>query len=296
MTPGVITTRKERHPATAPDAALPGRGVTEARGDSMDKDQEADRGSRLLRAIQAVAISKRDADALVRKYEAAARKSDPTIDEAKLRQAVGKKIVSRYARLAATAGGVTSLAGVVPGVGTVAALTAGGLADATVSMKLQVDMTMCLASAYGWDLDDEDAKHLTLLIAASGALEKVGGDAAVRVASKAGVTMIRQYLRGSALVAVKELFKRVGITFTRAALQKAIPFGVGVAISSTVNYGLTRFVGAAALSWFALDHEAGNRPVADKAAETPTGQADAAAAEPDGPVIDGDAVVAEGAA
>ena len=106
------------------------------------------------------------------------------------------------------------------------------------------------------------------------------------VASKAGVTMIRQYLRGSALVAVKELFKRVGITFTRAALQKAIPFGVGVAISATVNYGLTRFVGAAALSWFVLDHEEGNRP-----RRRPV----ASATDDDGPVIDGD-VAEEGAA
>ena len=125
-------------------------------------------------------------------------------------------------------------------------------------------------------------EHLSPLIAASGTLERVGGRAATELATKAGVSKSRQYLRGSALVAVKELFKRVGITFTRAALQKAIPFGVGVAISATVNYRLTRFVGAAALSWFVLDHEEGNRPVAS-------------AADDDGPVIDGD-VAEEGAA
>ena len=92
--------------------------------------------------------------------------------------------------------------------------------------------------------------------------------------------MIRQYLKGSALTVVKELFKRVGITFTRKALEKAIPFGVGVAVSATVNYGLTRFVGAAALNWFVLDHEEGNRPVADKANREKAGMQD-------GPVIDG---------
>ena len=260
----------------------------------MDTDQEADRGSRLLQAIQTIAISPRDADALVGKYEAAARKSRPSASEAELRKIVGRKIVSRYAKLAAASGGVTALAGVVPGIGTVAAMVGGGLADATVSMKFQVDMTMCLARAYGWNLDNEDAKHLSLLIAASGALEKVGGDAATQLASKAGVTMIRQYLRGSALAAVKELFKRVGITFTRAALQKAIPFGVGVAISATVNYGLTRFVGAAALNWFVIDHEEGNAPVVGKAEEKASG-AGAGAKNSDAPVIDG-LVAEEGAA
>jgi len=246
----------------------------------MDSDPEADRGSRMLQAIQTIAISPRDASSLVGKYEAAARKSRPHASDAELRRIVGKKIVDRYAKLAAASGGVTALAGVVPGIGTVAAMVGGGLADATVSMKFQVDMTMCLARAYGWNLDDEDAKHLSMLIAACGALEKFGGDAATSVASKAGVTMIRQYLKGSALTVVKELFKRVGITFTRKALEKAIPFGVGVAVSATVNYGLTRFVGAAALDWFVLDHEEGNRPVADKANTEE-------AAVQDGPVIDG---------
>jgi uncharacterized protein (DUF697 family) len=248
----------------------------------MDSDQEADRGSRMLQAIQTIAISPRDADAMVRKYAEAAQKSRPKATEAELRRIVGGKIVNRYAWLAATSGGVTALAGVVPGIGTAVALVGGGLADATISMKFQVDMAMCLARAYGWNLDDEDARHLSLLIAASGTLEKLGGDAVTSLASKAGVSMIRQYLKGSALIVVKQLFKRVGITFTRAALQKAIPFGVGVAISASVNYGLTRFVGAAALSWFVLDHAEGNRP-------------GVSAAEEDGAVFEG-TLVGEGVA
>jgi hypothetical protein len=64
---------------------------------------------------------------------------------------------------------------------------------------------------------------------------------------------LREYLKGPTLVVVKELFKKVGITFTRKALEKAIPFGVGVVIGSGANYGLVRYVGAQARDWFVID-------------------------------------------
>ena len=39
------------------------------------------------------------------------------------------------------------------------------------------------------------------------------------------------------------MFKKLGITFTRKALEKAIPFGIGVVISGGANYAITQFVG-----------------------------------------------------
>ena len=75
----------------------------------------------------------------------------------------------------------------------------------------------------------------------------------MRVGSKAGVKMLRQYLQGAAIQAVKQAFKKVGVTFTRKALEKTIPFGVGVVISGTANYWLTRFVGGQARKWFEID-------------------------------------------
>jgi hypothetical protein len=36
-------------------------------------------------------------------------------------------------------------------------------------------------------------------------------------------------------------------------MAKALPFGVGVAIGSSANYILTRFVGHQAKTWFILD-------------------------------------------
>ena len=65
--------------------------------------------------------------------------------------------------------------------------------------------------------------------------------------------MLRMYLKGGALVAVKEFFKRFGIVFTRTAVEKALPFGIGVAVGSSVNYGITTYVGKQALQFFTID-------------------------------------------
>ena len=68
--------------------------------------------------------------------------------------------------------------------------------------------------------------------------------------------MLNEYLKGAALQAVKHAFRRVGVTFTRKAVAKAIPFGVGVVIGGGANYGLTRYVGRQAQEWFVIDSKA----------------------------------------
>lgn len=212
-------------------------------------------GSRLLKAVEAIAIKPSSARSMVEKYLEQSQSDNPNASKQAHQEAVAKMVVKRYCRLAATSGGATALAGVIPGLGTAVTMLGGGLADAAVCMKLQVDMCMCLAATFGWDLDREDARHLCFLIAAGGALEKAGVEAATRVASKAGVNMLRQYLKGAALQAIKELFKKLGIIFTRKALEKALPFGIGVVIGSGANYALTKYVGAEAIAWFVLDRD-----------------------------------------
>lgn len=209
--------------------------------------------SRILKAIQVAAISPADAHALVERLASKARAARAE----NVPDWVAERIVARYARMAAGVGGVTALAGAVPGVGTAAALVGGAAADVAASMKLQVDMCMCLAAAYGYDLVNEDARHLAFLIAAGGALEKAGETAAGQLASKAGVTLLRRYLRGATLQVVKAAFRKVGLTLTRKSLEKAIPFGVGVAFGAGGNYVLTRYVGSQAVAWFRTDAEMG---------------------------------------
>jgi hypothetical protein len=221
----------------------------------QDGKNENERSTWLLDKVHAIAISPVDAKALVGRLRAQSQDERPRAPERDHQERVAEHLVSRYSRLCATVGGTSALTGIVPGLGTIIAAVGGAAADAVVCMKFQVDMCMCLAEAFGYDVAEPDAQHLAFLVAAGGALEKAGEQAGVKLASKAGVNLVKQYLKGAALQTIKELFKKLGILFTRKALEKALPFGIGVAFGAAGNYALTRYVGAQAKHWFVLDRD-----------------------------------------
>lgn len=178
----------------------------------------------------------------------------PHLSHREQQQKIADKLLSRYAWLATSVGVLSGLPGVIPGVGTVV-VAGSAFGDALLCMKLQVSLCRCLAEAFGYDLNSEDIRHLSMLLAAGSTLEKMGAQSASQIASKAGVAMVRQYLRGAVLQTLKEMFKKLGIVFTRKALERAIPFGVGVLVGAGANYTITRYVGAKASEWFLLDQE-----------------------------------------
>jgi hypothetical protein len=212
-----------------------------------------DNGSSLMKMVEAIAISPQDARIVAQQYETQARQLRPDSSDKDIQKLVTDKIISRYSKLAASSGAATALPGAIPGVGTAVSMIGGGLVDVSVCVKLQIDMTMCLAMAINGSLSNEDAKHMSYIIALYGSLEQMGSAGATKIASKAGVRMVNQYLTGATLVTIKELFKKIGITFTQKAAAKAIPFGVGVIIGGGANYALTRYVGSAARDTFYLD-------------------------------------------
>lgn len=211
--------------------------------------------SKLWTVVNAIAIGPDRAHEIAEQYKVAARKTNPEADDFKIEKIVSEKIIKKYAKTSALSGTVTALPGVFPGVGTAVAVVGGGVADAAVSLKAQMDMTLVLAANYGWDLTEQDARHMALLISLCGGLEKLGEKAVTPVASKAGVKMLKMYLKGGALTAVKTLTAKFGVTFSRKALEKSIPFGIGAVLGGSVNYGLTRYVGREAVKCFLIERE-----------------------------------------
>ncbi len=209
----------------------------------------------LMKMVEAVAINPENARILVAQYEAQAKKLQPKASDSAIQKIVTDKVIERYCRLAATSGAVTALPGVIPGAGTALALVGGGMVDVTACMKLQIDMTMCLAMSINKNLSNEDAKHMSFIIALVGSLEKMGVAGASNVASKAGVKMVKHYLSGTTLKFIKKLFEKVGIAFTQKAAIKAIPLGFGAIIAGTANYALTQYVGSTARKMFLLNIE-----------------------------------------
>ncbi len=218
-------------------------------GREIDQDSE----SRLLQVVEAVAISPEEAMATVDGYMSQSRKRHPTDSEWDHKIRVADKIIQRYSKYAMVVGAATGLPAVVPGLGTLVSAAGSAVADAAVSMKLQVDMCMCLAQVFGNDVSTDEGRYLAFLIAATGSVQREVDEDGVRVGSEAGVDMVRSYLRGAALQAVKQAFRKFGVSFTRKAFQKAIPFGVGVFIGGSANYALTRHVGREAKQWFIID-------------------------------------------
>ncbi|WP_200885074.1 hypothetical protein [Croceibacterium mercuriale] len=219
-----------------------------------DIDKQED-GSLILSAVQAVAISPDSARELVARYKGQISSSNPNPTTKEVNDAVIDKIISRYAKLAAGSGATTSLAGVIPGVGTAVAALGGGFADIVTCMKLQVDMTMCLCMAINNEVTDEDARHMTFYIAVAGSLEQVASGAGSQAAAKAAAKVVGNALKGATLQTIKQLFKQLGITFTKKAAMRVIPFGIGVVISAGANYALTNFVGSVARDVLMAEHK-----------------------------------------
>lgn len=220
----------------------------------MSDESKSPDDSSLMKIVQGIAISPEDAREIVSSYQSQIKEASGFSDAEAL-DIVLEKIIDRYAMLSAASGGTTSLAGIIPGVGTAASMVGGSMADMSLCIKFQIDMTMCLAIAINNKLSNADAKHLSYIIGLAGTIEQATSKGAARVASKAGVRIVERYLTGAALLTIKELFKRVGILFTRTALVKAIPFGVGVVVGAGTNYALTRFVGNAAVKALRIHHE-----------------------------------------
>lgn len=221
----------------------------------MSESKNAVTDSGLWNAVNAMAISPDRAMEIAEQYKVAARRCNPSVDNNKIEEIVAKKIIAKYAKTSALSGAITALPGIIPGIGTAVAIVGGGLTDASVSLKCQMDMTLTLAANYGWDITEQDARHMALLIALCGGLQKLGEKAITPVASKAGVRILQTYLKGGALTAIKTFTNSFGVTFVRKSLERSIPFGIGAVIGSSVNYGLTQYVGKEAVKCFLIQRE-----------------------------------------
>ena len=218
----------------------------------MNAESEQDKPT-LLKAIELVLAEpikiKQETTNLIEKIKIAHTKKN---DKERQRIAADK-IISNYSYYAAFSGGATALTGVIPGLGTAVAIFGGATADAALSMKYQIEMTMALATVYGHDILIEEEKRICYIIAGLGAMSEATKEAGKSAGSKAFINLVKTHLKGSTLTVIKEIFKKLGLTFSRKALEKAIPFGIGVVIGFSANKGLTWYIGSKARDFFAIE-------------------------------------------
>ena len=120
-------------------------------------DQENNKPDLIYTVVEKIAISADDAMAVACGYKKQVLEKNSNLSKTSAQKIVAQKIIDRYSKISATSGAATSLTSIVPGLGTAVSIAAGGTMDVAISMKLQVDMVMCLAAAYDYDLNNEDA-------------------------------------------------------------------------------------------------------------------------------------------
>jgi hypothetical protein len=208
---------------------------------------------KLLQAIELILAKPEDIKREAMQLHARTKKANPTKTDAEIRVIASDKIISNYSYYTAFVGGTTALTGVIPGIGTAVAVAGGASADTVASMKFQVEMVMAIATVFDHDILIEEEKRICYIIAGLGAINEAAKSGTKAVGSKAFISLVRSTLKDATLATVKEIFKKVGITFTRKALEKSIPFGVGVVIGFSANKGLSWYVGTKAKDFFIVD-------------------------------------------
>lgn len=205
----------------------------------------------VLKAVEIIIASPESIQKQVQQMEYKYNKKySKKMTEDQIKDKVADHIISNYSYYTSFAGGASALPGIVPGIGTAVAMVGGATADAALTMKWEIEMVMSLATVYGVDITIDEEQRLCYLIAAFGVINEAAKKGVSEVGAQALKRMVQQYLKGPTLVAVKEVFKKVGVVFTRKALEKAIPFGIGAVVGASSNKLLTVYVGKKAKDFF----------------------------------------------
>lgn len=141
------------------------------------------------------------------------------------------QIIRRKCRQAGSVGAITSGAAIVPGLGTVAAMTFGVAADIGMTFKLQAELVLEIAAVYERELSENEKQKIILSITGISA----GSQAALQ---KAG----------------QQIAAKTTAQLAQKSLAKAIPF-LGVAASGGTNILTTYIIGRRAQAFFSLGED-----------------------------------------
>lgn len=152
------------------------------------------------------------------------------------------RIIDHYSRRAAMGGGATALPAMLPGIGTLAYLATGPLADMLLLLKWESEMCLAISAAYGYDIRDPNERRLALLLAAVKTVEvQSGRSAAWDLADASGEAIWNYTPRRVAKHLSTVLAVMLALDFSRVAFR-VVPV-VGFVVGAWMNKVLTTRVG-----------------------------------------------------
>lgn len=135
-------------------------------------------------------------------------------------------LIKAKCQKAGTVGAVTSVANVIPGIGTALSLTIGMAVDIGSTLKLQAELVLEIAEARGAVLSDAQRNEVVLVVAGiSAGSQQAGGKALQRLSQKAGEMAAQKWM------------------------SKALP-AIGVAAAAGTNVVSTYIIGKRADVYF----------------------------------------------
>ncbi|MBN1991893.1 MAG: DUF697 domain-containing protein [Anaerolineae bacterium] len=151
-------------------------------------------------------------------------------------QTLSQKLIREKCQKTGVVGAVTSGAGLIPGVGTAAALTLGTAADIGATFKLQAELVLEIAAVYNYPLTEEEKQRIVLAI----------------TGLSAGTTMLA---RSAGQRVVGKVSEKVAEKAVEKTVVKALPV-VGVLASAGTNVLSSYIIGQRADAYFRLGPEA----------------------------------------
>jgi len=150
-------------------------------------------------------------------------------------QELSQTLIREKCQKTGTVGAVTSGAGLIPGVGTMAAITLGTAADIGATFKLQSELVLEIAVVYDYPLTEEEKQRIVLGV----------------TGISAGTTALAR--RAGQSAAIKASEKAAGMAIEKSLL-KALPI-VGVMASAGTNVLSSYIIGQRADAYFRLGPE-----------------------------------------
>lgn len=167
-----------------------------------------------------------------RDYANDVRREHPDATNAEL----AKMVKDRHAMLARMEG---AAAGVPGSAAPLAGSTAALLPDLGALAWIQSRMVVHIAAVYGHDTTSRETAAELLVLQGIYSTTKVARVALEEASKRVATRLVNQYVRGAALVLLRQLFRYVGIRFTRVGLLKAVPF-ISIPVNAAVNEVATR--------------------------------------------------------
>jgi hypothetical protein len=199
-----------------------------------------------LRAPQYLALAAVDNWGVqAREYAERVRREHPDASSRELAEVVR----SRHATLARMEGAAAGVPGAfAPIVGNAAAL----IPDLGALAWIQSRMVIHIAAVYGHDTTSRETAAELLVLQGIYNTTKAARVALAEASERVAVRLVNQYVKGATLVLLRQLFRYVGIRFTRTGLLKAVPF-VSVPINAGVNGLSTLSLGKKAINFYDLE-------------------------------------------